>query len=551
MEIKKSALILIVCMIIFFARGVYLINYYSVTEEAVYIANGYTLYHTGDFIISATHPQLLHLLVSAPLLITRPNIELYPPEYREKYYDIQWVYSDRFVFFSGNDADSLMAMTRIPVLLLSLVLMVYVFLWSKELFGKTAAIIATLLFTFEPNIIGYSALLMDDMPVAVFIFISAYYLWKSLNANTIKNWILFGIFTGCALSTKFSSAVIIPIYLIILFITIKKGSYKHYKKNLLISLGMLLLVINASYFFQGFLGPIGQEQYPNSPLKFLNSPVLSWIPSPVPKYFLVGLDMAYGMSGVSREDTTKTYLLGKYRENADTWYFHILTILLKTPLALLLLFLFVLVSLLTKKISIDKKVLALSISIPVITVFFFSIGQYKLGVRHILIVYPFMILITCAIFSCAHHKKQFWKYMIFGLLIWYVASSIVIHPDYLSYFNEAAGGPNNADKYFIESNIDLGQNLKALKTWMDDNHIQGIYLSHYGHDFPNYRKINYTIPPCGKLMPGWTAVSLNHIHGYMFTGQPLDCYTFLQNITPTKKIGYSLYLYYVPEKQGI
>ena len=178
MEIKKSALILIVCMIIFFARGVYLINYYSVTEEAVYIANGYTLYHTGDFIISATHPQLLHLLVSAPLLITRPNIELYPPEYREKYYDIQWVYSDRFVFFSGNDADSLMAMTRIPVLLLSLVLMVYVFLWSKELFGKTAAIIATLLFTFEPNIIGYSALLMDDMPVAVFIFISAYYLWK-------------------------------------------------------------------------------------------------------------------------------------------------------------------------------------------------------------------------------------------------------------------------------------------------------------------------------------------------------------------------------------
>ena len=46
--------------------------------------------------------------------------------------------------------------------------------------------------------------------------------------------------------------------------------------------------------------------------------------------------------------------------------------------------------------------------------------------------------------------------------------SVLIHPDYLSYFNGLAGGPEKGIHYFADSNIDWGEDIKGLKvhTWI-------------------------------------------------------------------------------------
>src|SRR5438876_11457836 len=54
------------------------------------------------------------------------------------------------------------------------------------------------------------------------------------------------------------------------------------------------------------------------------------------------------------------------------------------------------------------------------------------------------------------------------LVLWSTYSSLSIYPHSLSYFNELAGRPDKGWEHLVDSNIDWGQDLLFLKTWMDD-----------------------------------------------------------------------------------
>ena len=50
---------------------------------------------------------------------------------------------------------------------------------------------------------------------------------------------------------------------------------------------------------------------------------------------------------------------------------------------------------------------------------------------------------------------------------WLIASSLWINPHSLSYFNELIGGPRNGPNYLLGSNVDWGQDLRYLRSWLD------------------------------------------------------------------------------------
>src|SRR6185369_10959616 len=70
------------------------------------------------------------------------------------------------------------------------------------------------------------------------------------------------------------------------------------------------------------------------------------------------------------------------------------------------------------------------------------------------------------------------------LLGWHVFESIAIRPDYLAYFNELAGGPSEGYRHLADSSLDWGQDLPALKQWLDGERLQrgdgNVYLSYFG-----------------------------------------------------------------------
>jgi hypothetical protein len=82
-----------------------------------------------------------------------------------------------------------------------------------------------------------------------------------------------------------------------------------------------------------------------------------------------------------------------------------------------------------------------------------------------------------------------------ALLAWHAGESLHIAPDYLAYFNELDGGPNEAYKHLVDSSLDWGQDLPGLKSWLDANNLQGpnhppVYLSYFGNARPEYYGID-------------------------------------------------------------
>ena len=90
-----------------------------------------------------------------------------------------------------------------------------------------------------------------------------------------------------------------------------------------------------------------------------------------------------------------------------------------------------------------------------------------------------------------------------AMLAWHVAESVTIRPDYLAYFNQLAGGPSEGYKHLADSSLDWGQDLPALKQWLDREGLQrpgagNVYLSYFGTARPEYYGIK-AIPLAGFL----------------------------------------------------
>jgi hypothetical protein len=86
------------------------------------------------------------------------------------------------------------------------------------------------------------------------------------------------------------------------------------------------------------------------------------------------------------------------------------------------------------------------------------------------------------------------------LLLWHAAESLVIRPHYLAYFNQLAGGPAEGYKHLADSSLDWGQDLPALKEWLDREGLQApgaspVYLSYFGTARPEYYGIQATLLP--------------------------------------------------------
>ena len=85
------------------------------------------------------------------------------------------------------------------------------------------------------------------------------------------------------------------------------------------------------------------------------------------------------------------------------------------------------------------------------------------------------------------------------ILVWQAVESSWLRPDYLTYFNQIAGGPKNGYRHLVDSSLDWGQDLPALKRWLDQHPEQSaagrLYLAYFGTGSPVWYGINATSLP--------------------------------------------------------
>lgn len=199
-------------------------------------------------------------------------------------------------------------------------------------------------------------------------------------------------------------------------------------------------------------------------------------------------------------------------------------------------------------------VLGAFIAIP--SAIFFGVAMtahLNIGLRHILPIYPFVLLIAGVTLNEMRAK---WRAIV--LLAPVALASIelaMVYPHCLAFFNRVIGGPGNGHWVLLDSNLDRGQDLKPLKSWMDTRHIERINLSYFGTADPSYYGIRCTHllgAPSFEAsqiteprLPGYVAVSVQNLHGVRQDEPMRAFYAPLLEREPTVVIGYSIHLYWV------
>lgn len=546
--------------------GIISINQYSLTsDETCYLGVGKSIIETGNFKVNVPvyHPPFSYYIGSLflyPLNIDKEILQSYSC----------WEIGKNAAFYSGYNPDRIIFFSRLPFVLLSLILGIYVLIWATELFGPKSGVIALFLYSFNPSIIAYSSIHTPDFTVAGMFFIASYYFWKLIREPSRFNLISSGIFLGLALSSKISAILLIPIMAIIGFAAVYSNKYglklKILIRNLIYIFAIAYLVIFLLFGLQ--FGTLSDSLAPGhfsqkTRQELGNTGALSDkllyiydnVPIPTPSYWAeLG-----GLFYLSAQESSG-YAFGEITKNVP-WYYVYLTFLLKTGIPILIFLVILLVKRKDfKKIDIVTK---LSLLLPLAFMFLnFSLTNKMSGVRHILTIYPFISLLASNAINAYAKNRRLYKIFIFILLAYYGLTAFLISPDFISYINELGGGPNNAYKIMVGSNIDQGHDLKELKKFMDKNNIKNIKLSYFGNADPRNYNITFEYLPSPSFLywvPDYTllkikereedcsaktgliAISITNLKNVHLINK--TCFKWLENYEPVKKIGYTIFIY--------
>ncbi|GAI15305.1 unnamed protein product, partial [marine sediment metagenome] len=363
---------------------------------------------------------------------------------------------------------------RIPMILILILLGFYVFKWTRELFGNCPALLATFFFSFSPTLIAHGRLVTTDVGAAAGIFIATYYFIKSLKSPTKKNIIFAGIAFGLAELCKFSAILLIPffIFLGLIWWLIKSGKLiKTLKIVILVFIIGFILIWPVYQYHTWNYPPEKQvsdtEVYLADSPKFIKNLILWSADKPILRpyaHYFTGLFMVFHR--VAGGNTT--YFLGEVSNIGWRSYFPTVY-LIKIPLAFHILTLIAILYalwLIKRPFWKDAKKRAMNwlrLHFPEFSMLTFIglywvitiAGNLNIGVRHLLPVFPFIILLVSAMtfywLKAPHLKIKCFALMI--LILWQAVSVVSIYPHFIAYFNELVGGPSNGYKYVVDSNV--------------------------------------------------------------------------------------------------
>jgi hypothetical protein len=260
-------------------------------------------------------------------------------------------------------------------------------------------------------------------------------------------------------------------------------------------------------------------------------------------------DLVNGIVAVKAHNDTGhlAYFLG-HASTSGWWYFYLVALAVKTPIPLLAAGPCGLAWLARDGWRRrDSWGLAPAVIVLVVLVFASAFSRINIGIRHILIVYPFLALggayLTVRAWQAlarlrARRTAQALRALLIGLTAWQLSTLWTAYPDYLPYFNEAVAHPAQV---LVDSDLDWGQDLKRLEQSAQRLGIRRLSLAYRGTaDLSREPLPPFVILPGRRPTLGWVAVS-----ELARTRNPSD-YAWLDAYRPVERIGKTIDLYYIP-----
>ena len=479
-----------------------------ISDELPHITAGFAYDKFGDFRMQPENGNLPQRLFGLPGLVADARFTMDESLWRRStYWQLAWDY----FYALDNPTDRLVLQARALNALLGVALGLLLFFLARAAFGPTGGLLTLAFYAFAPTTLAQAGLATSDMAAALFLTLAPWLFWRHLAKRDLPSGLLAGLASGLALVAKFNGVLIAPIYAILVLADASlrapaSARTRRFAQNFafaVLSAFSAWLVIWAFFNFRftarGFGTPVF-ESFAWSWAKML--PTLGW------KRGLVEFALAhhlfpeawlYGLTNVlAGEAARPNFFAGEHALHGH-WQFFPTLVLTKTTLAMLgaLLVATVAGAILARRASPTTRRAILLSTLPVVltaaVVWLVALrSNLNIGDRHILPVYPALFLTLGLL---ARRRALLGTALVF--LAAHAAASFAIRPHYLAGFNALAGGPAQAHRLFVDSSLDWGQDLPALRDTLTPLRTPGenIYLGYFGSAWP----LHYGVRPTAFL----------------------------------------------------
>jgi hypothetical protein len=603
-KLARRALVLIILAACVLAAGSW--RFYSNTwDEPEHLAAGIELLDRGKYEYDTEHPPLGRVFLAiGPYLAGARSFGTPPPEGTPE---------GLHILYSKGAYWRDLTLARLGMLPFLALLLYATWLWARRLLpSEGAALLAVVLTASVPPVLGHAALASLDVAAAATTLLALYALQCWLSSARLRDAVFFGLASGVAVVTKFSSVPFIGLSLIVLSLTHWVALRRQASTSAtpamarravpsaaqladpaptwgrraaglalaaLVGLAPIWLAYGprvadpagVAFRFNWAVSYLLQQHGLAHAFGVLLSHL--WLPRELK-------DLVNGIVAVEAHNDSGhlSYLLGETRLTG-WWYFYLVALAVKTPIPLLVAGPIGLVGFALRGVRQgDSWALAPLTVVVAILVFASAVSHINIGIRHILIVYPFFALgaadltvrawralrrpsaasVASTIAAPARNEdtstmvRQMPNYRLKDLLnlrtlgaaallaalVWQLSPLWRDWPDYLPYFNEAVAHP---ERVLVDSDLDWGQDLHRLEVRVAERGIGHLSLAYRGTADLRREPLPqvYVLPPHERVT-GWVAVSQ-----LARTRNPTD-YGWLDDYTPVERVGKTIDLYYIP-----
>jgi hypothetical protein len=517
-------------------------------DEQYHLTAGYSYLRTGDFRLATTHPPLAGMIAGLPLLAREGIIlPLDSPLWEQgNRYD----FADFFVWQANADPQGMLVEARRGITLLGVLLLIGLFFWGRRLAGVGGGWLVLALSVFDPNLVANSRIISTDLPLTAFFLLAAWRLWCWLEDGHRYDLVLAGVFGGLAMAAKYNGLLFWPVAALAALLYLPGASnFRIVKKSWwqrllgVVTAGAVGVVVLWGVY--RFTWGVPQQM-----------PLPLALPAP---FFWDNLWATF--AGLVQETTVKPdFLLGQV-STGGWWYYFPIAIAVKTPLPLLIFLVAGLAALARRRQWRRQGVVWL----PVLAFVCMGLtGVLTIGYRHMLPAVPFAILLAGNAADWLQAGARRWIPATAGglLLAWLALNTLLTFPHQEAFFNALAGPWQNWSNILVDSNLDWGQDLPALRQVMDERGIESVNLAYFGKAVPELYGIRYRpLPGYLRFMqgreiaaynpytpvPGWYAISATSLRLGSLQPDTTNLYSVFRYMQPVDRAGYSIYLYRVEE----
>ncbi len=569
-------------------------------DEPHHLLDGYTIWKFDDYRLNPEVPPLIKLTAALPLLGMRLTV---PPNLGRE--DPTEAFLDGKAFVFGNGGDRVLFPARMAAMSYALALGLLIYLFAEEMFGFVAGIFALAMFVFDPNFLAHGAMVTTDVGAACCFLASVYSFYRYCRRPGWLRLGVAGVALGLTLSAKYTGIFLLPILALIVLLeavlaaarrpaalqeqgseAAGQGAFSRIwsvlwrRSEALLAMGLIAWAVVWSFYgFRYRAAPAGKD---------LNPPLAEYLTQMrdqrdarmlgllahdklLPEGYLWGLE---NTKQIAYDDTS--YFWGKVYPHGNWEYFPV-ALLIKSALPFLMLL--GLTPLAWRwgrrrilaapaevggeagagsEVEFAARDLIFLLSPIAVYLAISMSANMDIGIRHMLPVYAFLYVLVGGTAMLLLRWDLRWAGVLAVLLAWQVVTSVQVSPAYMAYGNRAWGGPDKVDRYLGDANTDWGQQLKAVKAYLDQRHITDCWFVYFPDG--SIDPMDYGIPcrrlPTANLLwwldlpvqvppviSGTVLISASDLEGIEFGDGKLNPYGQFWKIKPLAVIQHGVYVY--------